>query len=109
MEENNENFEKDKSRYDTYDYVKDAETIDTKYEPSTAAKVLLIVMAVYLNVIGAIIGIIVGAVYMGKRAQGYKSFGKTLLIVSVIFLAMDVLLWVTLASMAGQFISLFMF
>lgn len=89
--------------------MKDAESIDTKYEPSTAAKVLLVLMAVYLNIIGAVIGIIVGAVYMGKKAQGYKSFGKVLFILSIVFLAMDILFWAALGMMAGQFIRFFMF
>ena len=34
-------------KYDTYDYVNDAKNTDPKYEPSTAAKVLLVLMAIF--------------------------------------------------------------
>ncbi|MDD5945046.1 MAG: hypothetical protein PUD43_04955 [Clostridia bacterium] len=128
MEDNNENFAQssaetentndnyresdafnDKGYYDSYDYMKDAENVDTKYEPCTAARVLLVLMAIFLNVLGAVIGIIVGAVYMGKSAQGYKSYGKMLLIISIVFLVLDLLFWISLASFAGQLFSMFMF
>ena len=60
--------------YDTYDYMKEAERINTKDEPSTAAKVALILIAVYFNVIGAIIGIVAGGIYLNKNGEGYKSY-----------------------------------
>lgn len=79
--------------YDTYDYMEEAKRINTKEEPSTAAKVALILIAVYFNVIGAIIGIIAGGIYVNKNGAGYKSFGKMLLIVSIVFLVIDIVLW----------------
>ena len=65
----------------------------------------LILIAVYFNVIGAIIGIIVGAVYMGKEGTGYKSYGRMLLIVSIVFLVIDILMFIVLASAVYNFIT----
>lgn len=99
-EDNSQNYYENKNydNYDTFDYMEEAKRINTREEPSTAAKVALILIAVYFNVIGAIIGIIVGAVYMGKEGMGYKSYGKMLLIVSVVFLVIDILMFIVLAS-----------
>lgn len=99
-EDNSQNYYENKNydNYDTFDYMEEAKRINTREEPSTAAKVALILIAVYFNVIGAIIGIIVGAVYMGKEGMGYKSYGKMLLIVSIVFLVIDILMFIVLAS-----------
>lgn len=99
-EDNSQNYYENKNydNYDTFDYMEEAKRINTREEPSTAAKVALILIAVYFNVIGAIIGIIVGAVYMGKEGTGYKSYGRMLLIVSVVFLVIDILMFIVLAS-----------
>ena len=99
-EDNSQNYYENKNydNYDTFDYMEEAKRINTREEPSTAAKVALILIAVYFNVIGAIIGIIVGAVYMGKEGAGYKSYGRMLLIVSVVFLVIDILMFIVLAS-----------
>lgn len=93
-------------KYDTFDYMKDAENIDTKYEPSTAAKVLLVLMAVFLNFAGAIIGIVVGGIYMNKNQQGYKSYGKMLLIISIVFLVLDILLFILFFSAISAYMSM---
>ena len=99
-EDNSQNYYENKNydNYDTFDYMEEAKRINTREEPSTAAKVALILIAVYFNIIGAIIGIIVGAVYMGKEGAGYKSYGRMLLIVSVVFLVIDILMFIVLAS-----------
>ena len=99
-EDNSQNYYENKNydNYDTFDYMEEAKRINTREEPSTAAKVALILIAVYFNVIGAIIGIIVGAVYMGKAGAGYKSYGRMLLIVSIVFLVIDILMFIVLAS-----------
>ena len=99
-EDNSQNYYENKNydNYDTFDYMEEAKRINTREEPSTAAKVALILIAVYFNVIGAIIGIIVGAVYMGKEGAGYKSYGRMLLIVSIVFLVIDILIFIVLAS-----------
>ncbi|HIW25266.1 MAG TPA: hypothetical protein H9688_04120 [Firmicutes bacterium] len=99
-EDNSQNYYENKNydNYDTFDYMEEAKRINTREEPSTAAKVALILIAVYFNVIGAIIGIIVGAVYMGKEGAGYKSYGRMLLIVSIVFLVIDILMFIVLAS-----------
>ena len=99
-EDNSQNYYQNKNydNYDTFDYMEEAKRINTREEPSTAAKVALILIAVYFNVIGAIIGIIVGAVYMGKEGAGYKSYGRMLLIVSIVFLVIDILMFIVLAS-----------
>ena len=99
-EDNSQNYYENKNydNYDTFDYMEEAKRINTREEPSTAAKVALILIAVYFNVIGAIIGIIVGAVYMGKEGAGYKSYGRMLLIVSIVFLVIDILMCIVLAS-----------
>ncbi len=93
----------DDKKYDTYDYMKDAEEADIKSEPSTAARVLLVLMTVFLNMLGATIGIIVGAVYMGKSSRGYKSYGKMLMILSIVFLIVDIFLWVILFNVVWEF------
>ena len=99
-EDNSQNYYENKNydNYDTFDYMEEAKRINTREEPSTAAKVALILIAVYFNVIGAIIGIIVGAVYIGKEGAGYKSYGRMLLIVSIVFLVIDILMFIVLAS-----------
>ena len=99
-EDNSQNYYENKNydNYDTFDYMEEAKRINTREEPSTAAKVALILIAVYFNVIGAIIGIIVGTVYMGKEGTGYKSYGRMLLIVSIVFLVIDILMFIVLAS-----------
>lgn len=99
-EDNSQNYYENKNydNYDTFDYMEEAKRINTREEPSTAAKVALILIAVYFNVIGAIIGIIVGTVYMGKEGAGYKSYGRMLLIVSIVFLVIDILMFIVLAS-----------
>lgn len=99
-EDNSQNYYENKNydNYDTFDYMEEAKRINTREEPSTAAKVALILIAVYFNVIGAIIGIIVGAVYMGKEGAGYKSYGRMLLTVSIVFLVIDILMFIVLAS-----------
>lgn len=93
--------------YDTYDYMEEAKRINTKEEPSTAAKVALILIAVYFNVIGAIIGIVAGGIYVNKNGAGYKSFGKMLLIVSIVFLVIDVVLWLMVFAAIGNYLAMF--
>lgn len=93
--------------YDTYDYMKEAERINTKDEPSTAAKVALILIAVYFNVIGAIIGIIAGGIYLNKNGEGYKSYGKMLLIVSIVFLVIDIVIFIMLFAAIGNYVAMF--
>ena len=93
--------------YDTYDYMEEAKRIKTKEEPSTAAKVALILIAVYFNVIGAIIGIIAGGIYVNKNGAGYKSFGKMLLIVSIVFLVIDIVLWLMVFAAIGNYLAMF--
>lgn len=93
--------------YDTYDYMEEAKRINTKEEPSTAAKVALILIAVYFNVIGAIIGIIAGGIYVNKNGAGYKSFGKMLLIVSIVFLVIDIVLWLMVFAAIGNYLAMF--
>lgn len=93
--------------YDTYDYMEEAKRINTKEEPSTAAKVALILIAVYFNVIGAIIGIIAGGIYVNKNGAGYKSFGKMLLIVSIVFLVIDIVLWIMVFAAIGNYLAMF--
>lgn len=93
--------------YDTYDYMEEAKRINTKEEPSTAAKVALILIAVYFNVIGAIIGIIAGGIYVNKNGEGYKSFGKMLLIVSIVFLVIDIVLWLMVFAAIGNYLAMF--
>lgn len=125
MEENNNNTELEKVQpdngsyyekkydyyenkaYDTYDYMEEAKRINTKEEPSTAAKVALILIAVYFNVIGAIIGIIAGGIYVNKNGAGYKSFGKMLLIVSIVFLVIDIVLWLMIFAAIGNYLAMF--
>ncbi len=125
MEENNNNTELEKVQpdngsyyekkydyyenkaYDTYDYMEEAKRINTKEEPSTAAKVALILIAVYFNVIGAIIGIIAGGIYVNKNGAGYKSFGKMLLIVSIVFLVIDIVLWLMVFAAIGNYLAMF--
>lgn len=92
--------------YDTYDYMEEARRINTKDEPSTAAKVALVLIAVYFNVIGAIIGIIFGGIYMNKDGAGYKSYGKMLLIVSIVFLVIDVVIGVMFFAAVGNFLAM---
>lgn len=93
--------------YDTYDYMEEAKRINTKEEPSTAAKVALILIAVYFNVIGAIIGIIAGGIYVNKNGAGYKRFGKMLLIVSIVFLVIDIVLWLMVFAAIGNYLAMF--
>jgi hypothetical protein len=93
--------------YDTYDYMEEAKRINTKEEPSTAAKVALILIAVYFNVIGAIIGIVAGGIYVNKNGAGYKSFGKMLLIVSIVFLVIDIVLWLMVFAAIGNYLAMF--
>ena len=93
--------------YDTYDYMEEAKRINTKEEPSTAAKVALILIAVYFNVIGAIIGIIAGGIYVNKNGAGYQSFGKMLLIVSIVFLVIDIVLWLMVFAAIGNYLAMF--
>ena len=93
--------------YDTYDYMEEAKRINTKEEPSTAAKVALILIAVYFNVIDAIIGIIAGGIYVNKNGAGYKSFGKMLLIVSIVFLVIDIVLWLMVFAAIGNYLAMF--
>ncbi len=93
--------------YDTYDYMQEAKRINTREEPSTAAKVALILIAVYFNIIGAIVGIIAGGIYMNKNGEGYKSYGKMLLIVSIVFLVIDIIIFIMIASAVGQYIAMF--
>ena len=93
--------------YDTYDYMEEAKRINTKEEPSTAAKVALILIAVYFNVIGAIIGIIAGGIYVNKNGEGYKSFGKMLLIVSIVFLVIVIVLWLMVFAAIGNYLAMF--
>lgn len=93
--------------YDTYDYMEEAKRINTKEEPSTAAKVALILIAVYFNVIGAIIGIIAGGIYVNKNGAGYKSFGKMMLIVSIVFLVIDIVLWLMVFAAIGNYLAMF--
>ena len=93
--------------YDTYDYMEEAKRINTKEEPSTAAKVALILIAVYFNVIGAIIGIIAGGIYVNKNGAGYKSFGKMLLIVSIVFLVIYIVLWLMVFAAIGNYLAMF--
>ena len=93
--------------YDTYDYMEEAKRINTKEEPSTAAKVALILIAVYFNVIGAIIGISAGGIYVNKNGAGYKSFGKMLLIVSIVFLVIDIVLWLMVFAAIGNYLAMF--
>ena len=93
--------------YDTYDYMEEAKRINTKEEPSTAAKVALILIAVYFNVIGAIIGIIAGGIYVNKNGAGYKSFGKMLLFVSIVFLVIVIVLWLMVFAAIGNYLAMF--
>ena len=93
--------------YDTYDYMKDAQSINTREEPSTAAKVLLLLMAIFFNMLGAIIGAVVGGIYMNKDAQGYKSYGKVLLIISIVFLVLDILFWVFFFMLVSNYVILY--
>ena len=93
--------------YDTYDYMEEAKRINTKEEPSTAAKVALILIAVYFNVIGAIIGIIAGGIYVNKNGAGYKSFGKMLITVSIVFLVIDIVLWLMVFAAIGNYLAMF--
>ena len=92
--------------YDTYDYMEEAKRINTREEPSTAAKVALVLIAVYFNVIGAIIGIIFGGIYMNKDGAGYKSYGKMLLIVSIVFLVMDIAIGIMFFAAVGNFLAM---
>ena len=111
MEEENKSenyYEREyNEKYDTYDYVNDAKNIDPKYEPSTAAKVLLVLMAIFLNFIGAILGIVIGGIYMNQNQQGYKSYGKMLLIIPIVFLILDILFLVFLFAAVGTYMSMF--
>lgn len=92
--------------YDTYDYMEEAKRINTREEPSTAAKVALVLIAVYFNVIGAIIGIIFGGIYMNKDGAGYKSYGKMLLIVSIVFLVIDIAIGIMFFAAVGNFLAM---
>lgn len=88
-----ENRSYNEYNYDSYDYVNAEESVDTQAEPSIAAKILLIVMVVFFNVVGAVIGLIVGGAFACKNGKGYKSYGKKLIITSSVFLVLDILLW----------------
>ncbi|MEA4971955.1 hypothetical protein SDC9_111608 [bioreactor metagenome] len=88
-----ENRSYDTNNYDSYDYINAEESVDTEEEPSLASKILLIVMVVLLNVLGAIIGFVVGGVFAYKNGRGYKSYGKKLVITSAVFLILDIFCW----------------
>ena len=95
-------------KYDSYDFMQDAKKVDVREEPSVAARVLLILMAIFLHVIGAVAGIVVGIVYMNKEQLGYKSYGKVLLIISIVFLVLDILGIIAIASVVGELFHGFM-
>lgn len=107
MEENKEL--RDLEINDSYDYMKDLENTDKKYEPSTAAKVLLILAVMYLSFIGIAIGIVVGIVYLNEKSQGYKNFGKILLILSAVSLGLNLLLVGIISSLIGNLFSMIIF
>lgn len=88
-----ENRSYDTYNYDSYDYMNSEASVDTKDEPSLSSKIFLIAIVVFLNVIGAIIGLIVGGVFVYKKAGGYKSYGKKLIIASAVFLVLDIFCW----------------
>ena len=58
---------------------------------SNGAKVALVAVTLLIPAIGYVIGIIVGVVYMNKPDEDCKSFGKALLILSLIMIALSVL------------------
>lgn len=88
-----ENRSYDEYNYDSYDYVNAEEAVNTQEEPSLSSKILLIVTVVLFNIVGAVIGLIVGGVFVCKNGKGYKNFGKTLIITSAVFLVVDIFLW----------------
>lgn len=88
-----ENRSYNTNNYDSYDFINAEEAVDTEEEPSLASKILLIVMVVLLNVLGAIVGLIVGGVFAYKNGRGYKSYGKKLIITSAVFLILDIFCW----------------
>ena len=44
---------------------------------------------------------------MNKNQQGYKSYGKMLLIISIVFLILDILFLVFLFAAVGTYMSMF--
>lgn len=88
-----ENRSYDKYNYNPYGYMNEEKSSDVEKELSLSAKVLLIVMVVFLNIFGAVAGIVIGVVFMRRNENAYKSFGKKLLVTSVIFFIVDILIW----------------
>lgn len=84
--------------YDTYHYstpepADKGQIPDTKAGLPLSAKVLLIVMVVFLNILGAAAGMIIGAMFMHKGEAGDRSFGRKLLITGAVFLVVDIFVW----------------
>ena len=82
-----------------------AETeVDMETEPSFASKILLILMVILFNIPGAVIGAVVSAIFMGKKGEGYKSYGKKLLIVSIVFIVIDIIaIWFAFMAFKSMF------
>ena len=55
------------------------------------AKVFLVAITVLIGGIGPIVGIISGIVLMNKPYQDYRSFGKILVILGIVFLSISLL------------------
>ncbi|MDO4530847.1 MAG: hypothetical protein Q4C06_02600 [Bacillota bacterium] len=85
----------------TYHFESNEETGEAEYTKKTAPaseakihpvlKIIVIVLIVMVGGVGAVAGCVAGAVLMKSPAEDYRSFGKLLLIVSVVMLAFSLL------------------
>ena len=66
---------------------KEAPASEAKIHP--LLKVLVIVLIVMVGGIGAVAGCVAGVVLMKSPAEDYRSFGKTIMIVSIVILALN--------------------
>ena len=99
-----ENRSDDADNYDSYDYMKAETEVDMETEPSLASKILLILMVILFNIPGAVIGAVVSDIFMGKKGEGYKSYGKKLLIVSIVVIVIDIIaIWFALMAFKSMF------
>lgn len=82
---------KEESIYDKTDYNFDSNPNNENTTLSNGIKVLLVAITVLFGGIGPIVGLISGIVLMGKPYEDYRSFGKLLVILSIILFVISFL------------------
>lgn len=70
---------------------------------SNGIKVLLAAAVAAVPMVGAVLGLILGLVFMSNTSEDYKSYGKALLILSIVWIGLGIIccLFLMVVSIAG--------